>query len=88
MRGFMMASWFFCGSTAKVSPRLAWLRTIPEAGGAELFDLGPAPQASGFLIGSEERRKLYEEGAYRPRMTCVLWPREQVLAWAEGRPEE
>jgi hypothetical protein len=88
MRGFMMASWFFCKTTAQVSPRLAWLRTIPEAAGAGAFDLGPAPESSGFLVGSEERRKLYEEGSYRPRMTCVLWPREQVIAWAEGRPEE
>jgi hypothetical protein len=86
-RGVMMASWLFCSTTAEVTPRLGWLRRIPEEGGALLVDLGEAPADSGFLTGSEERRKMYEEGRYRPRMTCVLWPREALIRWAAGRPE-
>lgn len=87
IRGLMLASWMFCETTARVTPRLAWLRGMPESGGALIADLGPAPEDSGFLTGSEERRRLYEEGAYRPRMACVLWPRKAVIDWANRHPE-
>jgi hypothetical protein len=87
MLGLMTASWLFCESTAEVTPRLAWLRRTPLAGGAMIFDLGPAAADSGFMTGSDERRKLYEEGAYRPTMACVLWPRKRLIDWANGHPE-
>jgi hypothetical protein len=87
VRGLLLASWLFCESTARVTPRLEWLRRIPLEGGASISDLGPAPADSGFLIGSEERRRQYEEGSYRPRTGCVLWPRKALLEWAARHPE-
>ncbi|HWQ56628.1 MAG TPA: hypothetical protein VN442_23270 [Bryobacteraceae bacterium] len=83
VRGLLTSSWLYCRSTAEITPRLAWLRRFFEENGAFLADLGPAPPDSGFLIGSEERTRLYHDGAYRPRMTLVLWPRRAILAWAE-----
>lgn len=87
VRGLMLSSWLFCESTAQVTPHLAWLRRTPEAAGALLVDLGPAAEDSGFLTGSEERRKTYQTGAYRPRSVCVLWPRKNVIDWANRHSE-
>ncbi len=87
VRGAFTASWLFCESTARVTPRMEWLRRIPLQGGAMIADLGPAPADSGFLTGSDERRRLYEEGAYRPRVSCVLWPRTALIEWANRHPE-
>src|SRR5262245_58945928 len=87
VKGLMLSSWLFCKSTGLVTPRLAWLRQTPEAGGAMVVDPGPASPDSGFLTGSEERRKLYEQKLYRPRESCVLWPRKALLAWADQHPE-
>ncbi len=87
MRGLMTASWLFSESTAQVTPRLAWLRRTPQSAGALLVEMGPASADSGFLTGSEERRALYEQGAYRPNVTCVLWPRKSLIDWANQHPE-
>jgi hypothetical protein len=87
VRGLLLASWLFCKSTADVTPHLAWLRRTPESAGALLADIGPAPEDSGFLVGSTQRRQLYEKGIYRPNLTCVLWPRKALIKWANRHPE-
>lgn len=87
IRGLMMGSWFLCGSTAQVTPRLAWLRQLPQSGGALLFDIGPAAADSGFMTGSYKRRRLYEEGLYRPKLGYILWPRKHLIDWANRHPE-
>ena len=85
--GLMLVSWLFCKSTAQVSPHLAWLPRTPQSAGALIVDLGPAAVDSGFQTGSEERRKLYAQGVYRPSNACVLWPRKSLRAWADRHPE-
>ncbi len=87
VRGLMGESWLYCESTARVTPHLAWLRQIVQAGGASLFELGPAALDSGFMKGSGERRRSYEQGAYRPTITCFLWPRKALIDWAGQHPE-
>jgi hypothetical protein len=87
VKALMSTAWLYCESTAQVSPHLAWLRTLPQSGGALVVDLGPAPEDSGFLIGSVERRKAYEEGRYHPRIGCVLWARKDLIGWANEHPE-
>jgi len=87
MKALFTCSWLYCESTAVVSPRLAWLREFFAKQGAFIGSIGPASSDSGFLVGSEERRKLYEKGSYRPQMTYVLWPREDLLDWARRHPE-
>jgi hypothetical protein len=83
VKGLFSASWLFCEATAQVTPRLRWLRETPLSGGASIFDLGPADPESGFLTGSEERKALYEKGLYKPRFSCLLWPRHALIRWAE-----
>ncbi len=87
IKGLMLASWLYSESTAEVSPHLAWLRTVPQSGGALAVDLGPAPEDSGFLVGGGDRRKKYQEGTYRPTIGCVLWARQDLIAWAKQHPE-
>jgi hypothetical protein len=87
VRGVCTCSWLYCETTGKVSPPLAWLRRFYLENGAFVASIGTAPSDSGFLEGSEMRRKLYAEGAYRPRMTYALWLRDDILAWANRNPE-
>jgi hypothetical protein len=86
-KGIMTVSWLYCRSTATVTPHLAWMRRFFEQAGATIVDVRDAPSDAGFLVGSAERRKLYEEGSYRPKESCVLWPRQQVLQWMKQHPE-
>ena len=87
VKGIMTSSWFYCVSTGVVTPHLAWLRRFFLEAGAVALDLGEAPADAGFLVGSPDRRRLYEEGKYRPQLTCMLWPRRSVLQWAELHAE-
>ena len=87
VRGLITTSWLYCESTAQITPHLAWLRKTPQSAGALLFEVGPAPTNSGFMTGSEERRKLYEQGLYRPTLTSVLWSRKALIDWANRHPE-
>lgn len=87
VKGLLLASWLYCESTAEITPHLAWLRGVPQRGGALAVDLGPAPEDGGFLIGSEDRRKRYQEGTYKPKIGCILWAREDLIAWAKQHPE-
>jgi hypothetical protein len=37
-------------------------------------------------VYSPHRRRLFEEGKYRPMQYLVVWPRKELLAWA-GQPQ-
>jgi hypothetical protein len=87
VKGLCTCSWLYCESTGNVTPHLAWLRRFFVENGAFLGSVGPADRDSGFLVGSEHRRKLYEEGEYRPLMTYVVWPRQSMLAWVRKNPD-
>jgi hypothetical protein len=84
IRGLIVCSWLYCQTTAEVSPHLAWLREFLLTRGAFAAEVGPAPEDSGFLIGSELRRKLYYEGRYKPQHTYMLWARKDILDWARS----
>jgi hypothetical protein len=87
IRGLVASSWLYSIEVGRVSPHLAWVRDFYLENGAYLVDMERAAERSGFLIGSEARRRLYQEGKFRPRETLVLWRRQDILAWARGRPE-
>jgi hypothetical protein len=88
VKGFIGASWFYCASVGEISPHLAWVRDFFQDQGAFLVDMEPAPVRSGFMIGSEKRRRSYGEGKFRPRQTLVLWPRNDMLRWAASYQPE
>jgi hypothetical protein len=82
IKGLITGSWLYCPTTAEFAPHLAWLRQFFLQHGAAIASIGHAPANSGFLVGSDERRKLYEEGRYRPTMTYVIWLRSDILRWS------
>jgi len=82
VKGLYAESWLYCESTSRVSPHLAWLRDFFRENGAFIASTRPAPVNSGFLVGSRERRELYNKGLYAPRITYVIWPRGAILEWS------
>jgi hypothetical protein len=87
VRGFYAVSWFFSAETEREFPHLAWMRTMYTDEGAYVVDMEVAPRDAGFLIGSDKRRQLYDQGKFHPRRSLVLWPRREFLAWAARHPE-
>lgn len=82
--GLAAFGWLFSPATGKVSPQLAWMREFPlKHGAVGVSSVGPAPDDTGFLIGSEERRRQYEQGQYKPTLGYILWPRRAMIEWAK-----
>lgn len=86
IRAIIGASWLHSEETICNSPHLAWLNRLFIDNGGILAHLGPAPPDSGFLVGSQQRRDLYAAGAYRPRNAVFIWPRRDLLEWANRQP--
>ncbi|MGZ5884768.1 MAG: hypothetical protein ACXWJE_10430 [Burkholderiaceae bacterium] len=81
--GMYGSSWFYDPALDEISPRLAYLRAVPLAGGAELFFVEEGGSASNnSLATSPTRRKLYEEGKYMPKSYMLAWGRSSQIAWA------
>ncbi|MFZ3103377.1 MAG: hypothetical protein WA096_01530 [Smithella sp.] len=84
IRGYVGTSWYFDPQLLKISPRLAYLQERPRTGGA--FFLRHGTQQSDIAMAiktSETRRRLYQEGKYIPVCYSMLWPRKELLAWAD-----
>ena len=84
VRGVWGGSWYYDPAIEKVSPRLAYLRKVPQAGGARVFYSG-VDIDGGALSKSESRRKAYKNGEYLPKAYAIIWPRQEILAWAAAR---
>jgi hypothetical protein len=84
MRGAIRTSWFLDPNLEKVSPNLAFLRTVPQENGARLFpSLTTDIHIKYALSMSSIRRRMYEEGKYRPTSFTYIWPRKALIEWAE-----
>lgn len=87
--GLMGSSWFYDPPLAEISPRLAYLREGPTSRGAALVHQGVGET---YTIRCTEtsptRRKLVEEGKYTPRSWMILWPRADMIRWADGLDAE
>lgn len=82
IRGIITSSWLHSEQTLKISPHLRWLNRVILENGGLVTHIGYAPPDAGFLEGSPERVKMYESGGYKPREALVIWPRKNVLEWA------
>jgi hypothetical protein len=82
IKGLVSASWLYSSEIKAFSPHISWLRDFYVENGAYLLDMEIAHERAGFLVGSEERRRLHAEGKLRPRETLVIWPRARMQAWA------
>lgn len=86
VRGMVAGSWFYDPVVATISPHLAYLREVPERGGAHvLFDSFNAEAAGNAVAASRTRRQLVESGRYRPAGYTLVWPRARQIAWANAR---
>ena len=85
--GFAACSWFRSPATHAVSPHLAWLSRVFVENGGLVVDAGHEDPDCGVLTTSSTRRRLYDEGRFRPRRGLVMWPRAAMLRWAAQHPE-
>jgi hypothetical protein len=79
--GFAAASWLWSPDTHRVSPHLAALNAPIVGNGGFVATIGPASPDCGVFARSGTRRRLYDEGAFKPTVGLVLWPRAQMVAW-------
>lgn len=80
--GMFGASWFYDPVIKEISPRLAYLSEVPLKGDAQRL---PFAKTGGFvedaISTSPSRRKLYEEGKYRPASFLLAWGRAEQSKW-------
>ena len=83
-KGLVGGSWFFDPEVSRISPASSTLIRRPSDGGA-LFFRGGSSQAdvANATATSARRRQLYEAGKYLPTSYFMVWPRKQLLEWAE-----
>jgi hypothetical protein len=87
INGLVAFSWLYSPDTFKASPHLSFInKPFVESGGL-ITTMGEADKNSGFLTGSEHRKKLYESGEFKPTHGVVLWSRQQMIRWAHAHPE-
>jgi hypothetical protein len=87
IKGFFTTAWFYSPDLFEVSRHLSWLNKVFSENGGLVVKLGLAPLDSGVFARSPERRKAYEEGRFKPTLGLVLWPRTQMIRWADEHPE-
>jgi hypothetical protein len=84
--GMIGSSWFYDPPLTDISPRLAHLRLNPLKGGAFMVHQGPAPihtERAG--AASASRKALIDSGEYTARSWLMVWPRKELIAWADRR---
>ena len=86
LKGVFGTAWFYDPAMAWVSPHLVYLREEREAAGAMTFCYGPGESAlRNALARSETRRKLHAKGQYEPMHHYIVWPRADLIRWADIR---
>lgn len=87
IRGVFGSSWFYDPHLEKISPGLIYLRRMPEHGGAKVFKFGSSSlDIKNATYKSPVRQKLYEEGQYLPTSYIFIWPRRELIQWANDLP--
>lgn len=87
VKGLAAGGWLHSPDTMAASPHLTSFNRLFMENGALITTIGPADPECGVFYRSPERRKLYDEGRFKPTIGLVLWPREAMLAWAAQHPE-
>ncbi|MFX0200435.1 MAG: hypothetical protein ACFFCW_30320 [Candidatus Hodarchaeota archaeon] len=84
VKGAFGSSWFVDPRIKLISPRLAYLKERFEQNGGEIFYLESTMEdVRNATLKSPTRRRLYKEGKYIPRKYMRIWPRKQLISWAE-----
>lgn len=84
IKGVFGSSWFYDPQLEKISPGLLFLRKIPELGGAKVFKWAATKMdIENAIYKSERRKRLYDEGEYLPTSYIFIWPRKDLIRWAD-----
>ena len=85
VKGLFGITWFYDPVLEVISPRLAYLRKLITDHGGKLFKFGPCDNQSieDATLRSPTRRLLWEQGKYTPTRYLAVWPRRELIAWAE-----
>lgn len=87
--GVFGTAWFYDPAVAEISPHLAYLRTVREAGGAKNFRGRTATYVTESAVAKSRRRALlYRQGKYQPTAYYLVWHRRELLQWAESQSGE
>jgi hypothetical protein len=87
VRGLFGASWFHSPDTYAVSPHLNWTNRVFEEHGGFTTLIGPAHPTGGVFQNDIHRRRMYDEGTFKPTTGLFVWPRKAMLDWAAKHPE-
>lgn len=87
IRGLVASSWLHSPDTMQATPHMIAFSRAPLENGALVVRHHRADLECGVFYRSPERKKLYEEGRFVPTHGLVIWPRKEMLAWAEAHPE-
>ena len=83
---FTCRSWFMDPQLRGISPHLTNLFEVPRAANAYfLMHKATVTDRERALRTSATRRRLHQEGTYKPRSASVVWPREAMLAWRNSK---
>jgi hypothetical protein len=84
--GVFGSSWFFDPAVVKISPRLEYLRSIPSHGGARFhFFSSDGSAVANATSTSESRKKLYQDGKYKPKNYAMIWGKDAQIEWCKAR---
>ena len=83
VKGVHCGSWLYDPALESVSPRLSYMRVLQQTNGAIVLYAGISIDG-GALAKSKARRALYEQGRYIPKSYHIIWPRRQLIGWADG----
>jgi hypothetical protein len=87
IKGMIASSWFHSPDTFKITPHLSWLNRVFLENGGVVGTMGPASADCGVFQRSPERQQAYDEGRFTPTLGLIIWPRQEMLAWAARHPE-
>ena len=87
IRGLVTSSWLHSPDTMRVSPHMTGFSRALLDNGALLIRHHIADLDCGVFYRSPERKKLYDDGQFVPTHGLVIWPRKEMLAWADAHPE-
>ena len=82
--GIFAGSWFWDPRVAEISPKFAYLRSLPESGGASFFFLYKDNTSNHVALQDKKRKRFYDEGKYIPSSYLMIWPRSALLQWANS----
>lgn len=87
VKGLIASSWLHSPDTFVVSPHLAWLNRVFTDNGAVEATIGPADPDCGVLTRNNDRQRAFANGNFTPTIGLVIWPRREMLQWADRHPE-